>query len=1017
MATVLVPAPPAEGQYFGRNKVLWEDFQFQVLQTEHFDIYYYPADHPAIDELARLSERWYRRLSTAFDHQLTERKPIIFYADQPDFRQTTLTFGLVGEGTGGFTEPLRDRVVLPLTPSFAETDHVLGHELVHAFQFDIATALSRGRRSVSLQSLPLWMVEGLAEYFSQGRRDPQTAMWMRDAVVHDELPNLRRLTRDPRFSPYQYGQAFWAYVGGRWGDDAVTRLFATALVLGPAAAFEDVLGQEAEAVFEEWHADVERYYRPVLGERSGPEAFARLVLGEETTEADLNLAPSLSPDGRWVAFLSTRDLFSIDLFLADARTGEVRRRLVSAAGNPHFDALRFLDSAGAWSPDGRRFAFVAFERGDNTLVVIDVDSGDVVERYRPPVGAIANPYYAPDGRSIVFSGTRNGISDLYLLDVASGDVRQLTDDLYTDIQPAYSPDGRTIVFVTDRGPGTDFGTELTFAPLRLGLYDVASGDVQAVTVFEGAKHIDPHFSPDGRTLYFISDFDGVSDLFAYSLAEGQARRLTRVQTGVAGISDLSPALAVASRTGEVMFSVYEGTNYNVYALNDPAAPGLAEDELRYAGLLPPPVDTPLTVPRETVQAYLASPDVGLPPAGVSFDVEDYDSRLGLTYIGPPSLAIGTDRYGSAVGGSISALFTDMLNQHLVGVTIQGSNGSGDLGSAFGGEVIYLNQTDRLTWGAEAAHVPLLTARTFVDRELVDIDGQLVAADVVRQIRDEVTFQEVGGIAQYPLSLTRRLEVNAGYRRIGFDRELREAVIVGNQVLSDETTNLASAEDLSLYNGALAYVGDSSFFGFVSPVRGTRYRFEVEANSGDLDFQTGLADYRRYFFRRPWTLAVRGMHYGRYGDDAENERLGPLYVGRDTLVRGYDINDFEAEDCTPVEGTSACPEFDRLVGSKMAVASVEVRVPLFGTEDFGLIELPYLPTELVAFVDAGVAWTEDESPELTFDTDTLERVPVVSAGLAARIVLGGYLPIQLYYAHPFHREDAGWQFGLVIAPGW
>ncbi|HUO86884.1 MAG TPA: BamA/TamA family outer membrane protein, partial [Thermoanaerobaculia bacterium] len=139
--------------------------------------------------------------------------------------------------------------------------------------------------------------------------------------------------------------------------------------------------------------------------------------------------------------------------------------------------------------------------------------------------------------------------------------------------------------------------------------------------------------------------------------------------------------------------------------------------------------------------------------------------------------------------------------------------------------------------------------------------------------------------------------------------------------------------------------------------------------------------------------------------------------RETLVRGYWFGDFAATECTAPPGSNACPELDRLVGSRVAVANVELRVPLFGVEEYGLIELPWLPTDLVLFADAGAAWTEDDSPDLRFDEDTLDRVPVFSAGVAARMVLGGYLPIQLYYARPFQRPDQDWQFGLVISPGW
>jgi Tol biopolymer transport system component len=1020
---VLLAAPAADAQYFGRNKVLWEDFDFQVLRTEHFDIYYYPAEHPAIDELGRMAERWYERLSAAFDHRLTGRKPIIFYADQPDFRQTTVTFGQVGEGTGGFTEPLRNRVAMPLAGLMAETDHVLGHELVHVFQFDIVSALARNQRSVALNRLPLWMVEGLAEYFSQGRDDPHTAMWLRDAMVHDDLPTLRQLNTQGRFNPYQFGQAFWAYVGGRWGDQTAALLFGNALVLGPERAIPETVGIDAEQLFTDWHAAIREAYQPVIAGRQGPEAFSELLLSSERTRGDISLAPSISPDGRLVAFLSSRDLFTIDLFLADAHTGQVRGRLLSANASPHFDALRFLDSAGGWSPDGRHLAFVVYERGDNAIAIVDVESRRVVRRLRPRgVGAISNPVYSPDGRTIAFSGSRHGINDLYLLDLESGDVRQLTDDLYTQLQPTFSPDGGTLAFVTDQGPGTDLGA-LVFHPVRLGFYDLATGQIEIYTPFPGSKHIDPAWSPDGSELYFIADAEGVSDLFAVRLADRRVRRLTRLVTGAAGITELSPAMSVAARTGRLVYSVRDDGDYEVYAL-DPAAAGAGpapeepgEPGERLAAVLPPAIGPADRTARTTVARYLAQPEAGLPSAAVDFPREEYDPRFGLTYLGPPTLGIGADRFGYGVGGSVTAYWSDILNRHLVGGTLQGGAASDSFGTAIGGQLIYLNQTGRLVWGAEGSHIPFLSARTFVSREPVQIGDEVVVADVVRQVREEIVVDELSAIGQYPLSSTRRIEAQAGVTFYSFDSEIEEFIVVGNRVIDSRITGLESFPGLQLYNGSLAYVGDSSFYGFSAPVRGQRYRFEVEAYGGDLSYQTGLADYRRYVFRRPMTFAFRGLHFGRYGDDAESNLLGSLYVGRPTLVRGYEVGDFDASECTSVEGSNACPEFDRLIGSRLAVANLELRVPLFGIEGYGLIELPYLPTDLVLFADAGTAWTDDETPDLRFDRDTAGRVPVFSAGVAARIVLGGYLPLEFYYAKPFQRPDKDWQFGFVISPGW
>ena len=131
-----VPSPTlAQGGYFGRNKVQYQKFDFRVLKTEHFDIYYYPEEDKAAQMAARMAERWYSRLSQILDHELTGRQPIILYASGPHFRQTNAVEGEIGEGTGGVTEAYKRRIVLPFAGPIQSTDHVLGHELVHAFQY------------------------------------------------------------------------------------------------------------------------------------------------------------------------------------------------------------------------------------------------------------------------------------------------------------------------------------------------------------------------------------------------------------------------------------------------------------------------------------------------------------------------------------------------------------------------------------------------------------------------------------------------------------------------------------------------------------------------------------------------------------------------------------------------------------------------------------------------------------------------------------------------------------------
>ena len=99
-------------------------------------------------------------------------------------------------------------------------------------------------------------------------------------------------------------------------------------------------------------------------------------------------------------------------------------------------------------------------------------------------------------------------------------------------------------------------------------------------------------------------------------------------------------------------------------------------------------------------------------------------------------------------------------------------------------------------------------------------------------------------------------------------------------------------------------------------------------------------------------------------------------------------------------------------------SAELRIPVLGTQSFGLIPFPYLPTELTFFADAGVAWTSDSQPVIRWDTQpTADRVPVVSTGVSARFNMFGYMVMEVYYVKPYQRPGVGAHWGLQLVPGW
>ncbi len=1000
LAFVSMLALQTSAQYFGRNKVQYETFDFKVLQSDNLRVHYYPLEEEAARDATRMLERWNSRFSKLFERSLPDNQPIILYSNHADFQQTNAIENEISQSTGGVTEGLMNRVVVPLTGIYSEDNHVLGHELVHAYHYQILRSSEGGLYGAA--EIPLWFIEGMSEYLSLGSEHALTAMWMRDAVLHGDTPSFMDVGSSYRYFPYRFGHSIWAYMTGQYGDRAVLTLFNGVLRHGWYAGYRRILGSTVDSVSTRYNRMIKDHFGPTLDGRSLPAETGHEIIGE----GEMNLAPSISPDGSRIAFMSTRDIFSIDLFLADARSGKIIRKLVSSQGNDHFDALRFINSSGAWSPDGSKLAFVVFREGRNEIGIVNSSRGDMeMLIHLDSVSEITGLSWSPDGKYLAVAGSYGGVGDLFLYDFTNQSVRKLTRGRYAEIQPAWSHDGSSIAFVTDRGPETNIDS-LQFGPMQIGIYDMSTGSIRLLSIAPWAKHINPQYSPDGKSLFMVADPDGVSDIYRYSFEDGQFYRVSKIATGISGLSELSPAMSLASSSGEMAFSVF---NRGMYLIR-----GFVQSELegtpftadstvynRVVSLRPAP-SPDVTM---SVDKYLQNPVSGLPDT-TEFSVNDYHPKLRLLYVGELFAGVAASRSGVGVGGGASFLFSDLLGDHIMGLSAQINGSLKDVGA----QGLYVNRKHRLNWGLSLERVPYYSSGIQLRTE-----GE---SEIYTLIDKRIFENSVTGFLEYPLTTNRRFEFSAGFTRYSYDYYSEDIRVDSGRITDRNESTVNEPPSLNLFRGSMAYVGDFSFFGFTAPVSGRRYRFELEPTAGSLYYVSALADYRQYLFLNPVTLAARLMHYGRYLGDSQSDQISPLFLGYETFVRGYSAITYNLSGCSDDDNYSGCPEFNRLLGSRIGIMNLELRLPLLGTEQFGLINFPYLPTDLVAFFDGGVAWSAGDLPELKWDThNTTDRIPVFSAGGGARINFFGLLVMQFYYAYPFQRPDFGWHWGFFLAPGW
>ena len=1072
LALTTLGAGPLAAQYFGQNKVQYRTFDFKIIQTEHFEVYYYPEERAAALDAARMAERGYARLSRILHHQFQGRKPIILYASGSDFQQTNVT-DVGGESVGGVTEFFKHRMVLPFTGSYAELEHVLQHEMVHQFQFDV---YSRGRPGGGVQTLisvnpPLWFMEGMAEYLSLGPLNPETTMWLRDASLEGHLPTIEELEYGDIF-PYRYGHAIWAYIGEKWGDEVIGEILQTSASSGVATAVKRALGLSLDELSADWRDAVQTTFLPQLGEHYRARRVAQATLTRKRSRGRIFLAPALTPDGREMAFFGDQGGFFIDLFLADAETGRVKKRLVKSTLNRNYESLRFINSAGTFSPDGRFFALAAKRRDRDDLVILDVKRNREDRRIKIDLNGLQTPSWSPDGKQLVFTGFDGGLSDLYTINRDGTGLRRLTTDKYADLHPAWSPDGKTIAFVTDRGGETDFD-QLRFGNLRIALFHLDAGTIELLGHMEQGKNINPVWAPDGQSLAFVSDRTGISDIYLYDMSDGNIYQITNLYTGVQGITPLSPVMSWARQADRLAFVYYEDGQYSVYSVENPRS-------LRHAPfrgpIAPPVVSLVASAPRDTmgrratvvatttdsarpsapldrsgepqsvyrassgfrpsavpqpaeslsapgvisVRQLLDSANLSLPDT-TEFTLRPYRTRFTPDYVARPTVGYQRDNFGRGFFGGTAVSLSDILGNRTI--VLSGSVNGRISEAQFLG--VYVNQSRRFNWAGGFSQEPLYfyAGSGWTRQDFDGTPGGTDSVDVLTTAIRRFVIRDGFVESYYPFSRFSRAEL--GFHAVNISDatlQLEQGFFRGtpgnpqNGAFIGQNYNTLEGPSISFVQPSFALVHDNSLFGYVGPFAGSRSRLSVSPAFGTWQFTAGLVDYRRYLYLRPFTLAVRGLMFGRYGRDAERF---PIFLGTTELLRGYTYGSFRNNECIADPGSNSqtgCAELDQLIGSKVAVANVELRFPLTRSLVLGFLPIGFPPIEAALFYDAGIAWSEGSIVKGHRDAGenpVLVRAPLKSWGSSIRVNMLGLMILRFDYTKPIDRplKKSYWTISL------
>jgi hypothetical protein len=671
---VLVGLPHvASAQYpFGKNKVSYDSRDWKVLQTEHVDIYYYPSEQGLVAFVAPLVEHTYVEFSERFGIQFRDRMPLVFYSSHYDFQQTNIIPSLISEYTGGFTDLMKGRIAIPMTGSLWQLRHVIRHEMVHAFMLEKLAIVMAEAGRFNYTHPPLWFVEGMAEYFASPRADTQSHMFIRDALIHGNLPDLSRIWQiEGSFMMYKEGEAVVRYIATNFGEDAVIALFNN---WWKADKFTIVLkmtiGLDLQELSDAFMKAAKRRYYPEILHRT----FAPDVADQLSRPGTFHSRPAVGENAageRTTYSVTAQDgLIGICRLLDDGRGNLVEDMLVEGGRSTDFESIPAFRSK--IEAHGDTLLFVAKRHEQDAVYLWDVGKRKVIERMTfEGLSVISSPTLSPGGERLVFAAIdTSGMMDLFLYDRERAELVRLTHDAYAEQDPDYHPYDDIVLFSSDRCQNGEAEYE--------GIYeiDVESGTVAALTC---GSHSDSHpdWTSDGESFLFVSDRDGASNVYLFNYG---TRMIIQQTSDMGGVT--APA-SLPQNDGFVANGYYNG-EFRLF-----------EFPLKRDGLA-----QPTSVARaDTVQKSWLSRE----PERYDYVTRDYKQKIGLDFAAA-GVAIDPD-FGS-LGNGAEIVLSDILGDHQYYLLF--GNTSTEVGNDFFKNINvginYVNLRHRVNYSLGAFHL-------------------------------------------------------------------------------------------------------------------------------------------------------------------------------------------------------------------------------------------------------------------------------------------------------------------------
>ncbi len=958
--------------YFGKNNIHYDNFDWHIYTTDHFEIYYYTDLEKHLERVAGYAEGAYQQVSSDLKHDLSFKVPLILFKTHSEFEQQNVIPGAAQEGVGAFAEPFRDRMLLPIDDPPDRLYGLIAHELTHIFEFDIIP------QGLIRRSVPLWVNEGLSDY-ERGQWAPLDLMMIRDAAVSDIVPKMSDLqgygnSGNPRLI-YNLGHAVFEFIEAKYGKDGIRQfLFALrkSVIGGGDDAYEEAFKMKPEEFDQAFERYLKERFKP-FRDKERPADYGRdLAPNQEKTQfaQAMSIAPSPSGDLLAVVTINRKD-GEADIVLLSSKDGSMVRNLTAGFDkNFGFTNIVMLGERWntmpwmSWAPKGDRLAYFVRTEKERTLIVQNVLTRKIEARIAlKSVDEPESPSFSPDGRTVAFAGLRGGVGDIFTVDLETQAITNLTVDDFFDYGPTYAPDGKYLVY-NARVSGnqklfrldvdTKKKTQLTFGTND----ETAAQFFDENTLLFSSTATNPNQPLDPE----VAKNANIYNAWTLDMKSGELKQYTDTLGGV-----LSPIVLNDAAGAKIGFVSYYKGDYGLHTLER---------------------KEPLNV--------AASADFGAPGAIIDFQSPLQHTLVGtnqrrkrpfekMFLEGRPPVNVGVTNNGDVFGGT-QISFGDVLGDKQVNFFAASIAQYRTL------SLSYVNLGKRFQYALQG-----YSQTQFFYGQLEGLFYDPSLAPLVSRDLAQATRTTRGGTAFgiYPLSRFRRIEFSGGL--VNLREQYNDPLLqLYAEQYQQETFGQQVFRSGTMVPLSAAFIQETTVFRDFGPLAGSTMRlaYDVAPKIGStLSRQTVDGDVR--YYQRLATSGVLALRLRGFKSIGAAPDF--MYFGGNSEMRGYDYLSF--------------------VGQTSVFANAELRFPI--------IEAALTPIGVIGgirgvfFANIGGGWFKDQ--DYTFATSKDETVTPITGyqADAAGNLIGGpdgnaipiYGPQQTVSGFRLKDGRAAYGFGL------